>query len=204
MQTKKDEIHNIILQAAREEFLKKGFKDASMRTIARNAKVGVSNIYNYFKNKDEIFRAELSELLGAMDKIMKRHNSPETIDYFVLHSEDYLRCQIGMFVKFIDHYKEDFKLLLFKSAGSSLENYSNECIDKQTETGKEYIRLVKKKFPEINADISTFFIHTMSSWFMSSIAELVMHNLSDKEIQKFIEEYMEYATAGWKKIMRIK
>ena len=55
MRVLKDDKYKSILRAARKEFILRGFKDASMRTIAKDANVGLSNIYNYFKNKDEIF-----------------------------------------------------------------------------------------------------------------------------------------------------
>lgn len=203
MQTQKDDIRKVILQAARHEFMTNGFKDASMRTIAKNADVGLSNIYNYFKNKDEIFRGTLSGLLAALDRIMQKHNCPEDIDLYVDNTEEYSRLQIKMFVDLIANYKEDFRLLLFKSAGSSLETFREECIETHTKTGREYINLVKQKYPSTNNDISDFFIHIMSSWWMSSIAELVMHNLTHAELEKFITEYMQYSTAGWKKLMQV-
>ena len=51
MQTQKDTIRKQILHAAHKLFLKKDFMSVSMREIAGEAKVGVGNIYHYFKNK---------------------------------------------------------------------------------------------------------------------------------------------------------
>lgn len=204
MQIQKTDIRKKILKVARREFREKGFKDASMRSIAKKAGVGLSNIYNYFKNKDEIFREILSGLLSTMDRVMEEHNSPEYISIDIFSSEEYMRSQIDMFVELIDNYKEDFKLLLFKSSGSSLGNYREEFIESQTQVGKEYIALMKEKFPSINGGVSDFFIHTMSSWWMSIIGELVMHDLSHGELEDFIREYMEFGTAGWKKLMQVK
>ena len=203
MQIQKDDIRKKILKVARKEFIEKGFKDASMRSIAKNAGVGLSNIYNYFRNKDEIFREILSGLLKALDNVMEEHNSSKYISIDIFSSEEYMHSQINMFVELIDNYKEDFKLLLFKSSGSSLENFREECTELHTRTGKEYITQMKEKYPSINADISKFFIHTMSSWWMSIISELVMHDLSHSALEDFIREYMEFGTAGWKKVMRV-
>lgn len=203
MQIQKKDIRNVILKVARKEFIDRGFKDASMRTIARKADVGLSNIYNYFKNKDEIFREVLSNLLNALDIIMDKHNCAEGIDLYVDNAEEYIREQIKMFIDLVDNYKEDFRLLLFKSADSELEYYKEECIEVYSKTGKKYIEMVKKKYPSINSNISDFFIHTMSSWFMSSVAELVMHDLTHEELEQFITEYMRYATAGWRSVMQI-
>ena len=203
MQKQKDDIRKTILKIARKEFINKGFKDASMRIIAKEANVGLSNIYNYFKNKDEIFCEVLSALLKSMDSVMEKHNSSEYISTDIFTSDEYMRSQIDMFVGLVENYKEDFKLLLFKAAGSSLEDFRNKITDAHTQTGIEYIALMKEKYPLINADISAFFIHTMSSWWISIIAELVMHDLSHSETEEFIREYMEFGTAGWKRVMRV-
>lgn len=199
MQIQKDDVRKSIMEVARKEFLKNGFKNTSMRTIAKEADVVLSNIYNYYKNKDEIFCEVLSSVLLALDKLMEEHNSSEYLSIDIFTSDEYMRNQIDMFVELINNYKEDFNLLIFKSSGSSLENFRNEFIDKHTQTGIEYIALMKQKYPEINGDVSVFFIHTMSSWWMSIIAELVMHDLSPEALEKFIREYMEFGTAGWKK-----
>lgn len=203
MQIQKDDIRQVILKIARTEFKEKGFKDASMRTVAQKAKVGLSNIYNYFTNKDEIFRELLTGLLNAVDAVMLEHNSPKYVSIDIFSSEEYMHKQINIFVGLIKNYKEEFNLLLFKSAGSSLENYREKCTEIHTQTGIEYIALMKKKYPSINANISEFFIHTMSSWWMSIISELVMHDLTNRELEDFIREYMEFGTAGWKRVMRI-
>jgi AcrR family transcriptional regulator len=203
MQIQKDSIRQTILNEAEKQFLEKGYKGTSMRTIAANSGVILSNIYNYFKSKDEIFRELLSGVLSAIEYTMEEHNSPDYISIDIFSSDEYMRKQIDMFVGLIENYKEEFNLLLFKSAGSSLENFREEIIERHTQTGKEYIALMKTKYPEINGDVSPFFIHVMSSWWVSIVAELVMHDLSHDELELFIREFMEYGTAGWKKIMKV-
>lgn len=143
------------------------------------------------------------DVLEAMDKHMNEHNSSEAISIDVFTSDEYMRNQIELFAELINDYKEDFRLLLFKSAGSSLENYREKIIEKHTRNGIEYISLMKQKYPNINGAVSEFFIHTMSSWWMSIIAELVMHDLSHEALENFLSVYMEFGTAGWKKIMRV-
>ena len=203
MQIPKEDIRTTILNVARDEFSEKGFKNTSMRSIAKKADVSLSNIYNYFKNKDDIFKAILSPVLSAFDKTLVEHNDADYINLDVFSSEEYLKKQVDRYLALVDTCKEDLKILFFKSSGSSLENYQEEHIERLTRTGMEYIYLMKKKYPKINADISPFFIHTMCAWFMSSIVELAMHNLSHGQMQQFLREYMEYSTAGWKKVMRV-
>lgn len=203
MQTQKTDIRKIILEVAKVEFFEKGYKNASMRNIAKNTGVCLSNIYNYFKNKDEILEDVLKPLLQAFDIMLDEHNSPEYISLDIFISKDYQQNQINIFVDLILKYREELKLLLFKVHGSSLENFTEEYTNRHTEIGLEYISKMKEKYPQINTNISDFFIHTISSWWISIIGEIVSHDLGDNEIQKFITEYMEFGTAGWKKIMKV-
>jgi AcrR family transcriptional regulator len=203
MQVQKTDIRRIIIEVAKAEFIEKGYKNASMRTIAKNTGVGLSNIYNYFKSKDEILEEVLKPLLMTFDILLDEHNSTEYISLDIFISKEYQQKQIKVFVDLIFKYREELKLLLFMVHGSSLENFTEEYTNRHTKIGLEYLRKMKGKYPQINTNISDFFIHTISSWWISIIGEIVSHDLKENEIQRFITEYMEFGTAGWKKIMRV-
>jgi AcrR family transcriptional regulator len=202
MQIKKDDIYESILKTARKEFLKKGYKDTNMRYIADKTGVGLSNIYNYFHNKDEIFREVLAPVLTAFDETMAKHNCEANINIDIFSSQEYLKKQTEMFVDLIYEHKDELKILLFKSYGSSLEDFREEFINEHTKIGMKYLQLMKEKYPHLNIDLSDFFIHTQSSWWMSVIGELVTHDLKKKELIRFVLEYIEFVTAGWKGIMK--
>ena len=72
MKVLKDEIYESILSVARQEFLRKGYKEASMRNIAQKANVGLSNIYNYFKNKGEIYKTVVNPAKSHICKLRGR------------------------------------------------------------------------------------------------------------------------------------
>jgi AcrR family transcriptional regulator len=56
-QREKEEMRELILEAAKEIFLEKGYYDTSMRNIADKIEYSPGTIYLYFKEKDEIFHA---------------------------------------------------------------------------------------------------------------------------------------------------
>lgn len=203
MQIKKENTRQKILAIARDEFIMNGFRDTSMRTIAYKSGITLSNIYTYFHNKDEIFKAVLSGVFAAIDQLMEEHNNAESIDLYIMNAHDYVKSQIDFFVNLVTNYKEDFNLLLFKASGSSLENFRDQFIDRHSAIGNEYFLKVKNKYPTVNIEVSSFFIHTMSSWSISVIAELVSHDLSREEIEQFMSEYLAFGTAGWRKIMNL-
>ena len=55
MQVKKEYMHRAIVEAAIEEFAEKGYARGSLRRIAEEADTKISNIYNYFRSKEDLF-----------------------------------------------------------------------------------------------------------------------------------------------------
>jgi AcrR family transcriptional regulator len=55
MQIKKDDIRELILQVSKDLFLEKGYKKTTLNDISYRSQVSKSNIYNYFKSKNDIF-----------------------------------------------------------------------------------------------------------------------------------------------------
>ena len=82
MQIKKDYTREQIVEVAKRVFLKRGFAKTSMRDIAAGAGVGVSNIYNYFKGKDELFRHIVTPLITEMERMMHDHHNVDNQEQF--------------------------------------------------------------------------------------------------------------------------
>ncbi|MBN2652938.1 MAG: TetR/AcrR family transcriptional regulator [Spirochaetales bacterium] len=204
MQTKKDKTYSSIMITARQEFLKNGFKQSSMRTIAEKAEVGLSNIYNYFANKDQIFEEILAPAIRELKYLQNQHNCEENLSIDIFTSIECLEKQTKTYADLITRYKDEINLLFYGANSSKLENFKEEYINNHTKIGLEYMTLMKEKFPELNIEVTDFFIHTMSSWWIGIMGELAMHDLSSEELEKFIYEYLEFSTAGWKKVMNVK
>ena len=52
---------HLILSAAMQEFLEKGFKSASLRNIVKTAGVTTGAFYGYYDSKEELFEARSEE-----------------------------------------------------------------------------------------------------------------------------------------------
>lgn len=70
VEEKKQEIY----KAATQVFFEKGYSDTTLGDIAKASKVGRSTIYQYFRNKEEIFHevsiSFFSELVSSLDEII--------------------------------------------------------------------------------------------------------------------------------------
>lgn len=67
----KDESRQAIINSAKEEFLEKGYKNASMRNIAKKANMTVGNLYRYFPSKEDINRMIVGDTLKEINDIVR-------------------------------------------------------------------------------------------------------------------------------------
>lgn len=192
-----------ILFAARDEFMAKGFLDASLRTIAREAGVTVSNIYRHYKHKNNLFEAVLKPLLDELEQILIEHNSEQQMELYYDEQSEYYQVNKDKFIDLISNYRAELKLLLTQSAGSSFENYAEKLLDSQVAVGQEYLKKYQEKFPNVNVrNVSPLFMRICSSWWLIMLKEMSSNDLiSLQEMEQCISEYMIFGMAGWNAFM---
>ena len=73
MQVQKDYIRLKILEAALEEFSSKGFRNATMSSIAGRCMISKSNLYRYFTSKEDICHELLAKPGAKIEDIKGDH-----------------------------------------------------------------------------------------------------------------------------------
>ncbi len=121
-----------ITTAAREEFSEKGYMGASLRKIAEKSGATVGAIQTRYKSKDELFKDLLKPFLdsieAAFSNVRSDYYSDADVD-MLTHLRTSMLNESKMILHLIfDHYGEAV-LLLYKSAGSSLEHYFDALVE---------------------------------------------------------------------------
>lgn len=80
MQIPKEEIRNDIIAAAEHEFLKHGYKNASLRTVAKKANTTLGNVYNYFPNKEALLDVIVGDAPTILASFIHDHRNIELND----------------------------------------------------------------------------------------------------------------------------
>jgi len=201
MQTKKDEIYSAILTAAQAEFAQHGFGGTTMRKIAARAKVTLSNIYNYFKNKDEIFAAVLKPLLDKIEygkQLMLSHIHEEQEE-----DDDHTGMMQGV-MGFILTNKPALQMLLFKSKGSKLEDYPNEFKLWYTGISRRDLELESERSGVDFTEISDFSIEFVSGIYVDVVIKAIKQDHDPHEFGRIAQEMMAYSHSGWQGLLRWK
>ncbi len=203
MQTLKDNIRDRILKVSRLHFEQKGYSKTSMREIAESAGIGVGNIYNYFTNKDDLFREVVRPVLYALEAMLQEHHGIRGEDIMMMRSEEYLKSCIDEYVSLIDKHSALMKILLFHAQGSSLECFRENYTDRSTELVKIWFASMQRKHPEINTAVSDFIIHLHTVWMFTMFEELLMHAVPRQEMETILHDYILFEIQGWRAIIKI-
>jgi len=202
MQIQKDNIREKILDIAREEFMQCGYQKFSLRSVSSKAGISTSNIYNYFKGKNEIFLEILNPTLSVIEFVL---NHIEESDYFRHHS--YFSYQVNNelltnLIEFVDINRSSLDLILFKSTGSTLENYKNDMVDRYARITLNQIKEEAKKQENINAEVSEFFVFTICSFYLNLIDGIIKSNQTKDQMKLYAEEMLDFFFNGWKAVLK--
>ncbi|SEP64572.1 transcriptional regulator, TetR family [Lachnospiraceae bacterium NE2001] len=82
MQVKKDDIQNKILTVAQRLFIKNGYENTSLKMIADRSYISKSNIYRYYRSKEDIYEALVGPARQAVVNTMSIFFTPEFIGIY--------------------------------------------------------------------------------------------------------------------------
>lgn len=194
MQFQKDDIREKILAAAGETFLKQGFGKASMREIAKNAGISTSNMYNYFKSKEELFYAIADPVVHHLANLRK-----EVFEYKAnkdFSNENFMQ-QFTEFVpkvmfEMIRKYRKELLLVMDCSKGTKYEPLKKMMVTAmETNFTDNIISREKKSLLQ-----DSVLMHILAMNLVEGILEITRTYKNDEWAKNNIESLMKYHIRG--------
>lgn len=187
----KDEVREHLVQAARQVFIRYGFKKTALDDIAREARKGKSTIYYYFKSKDEIFKAVIEAEAEIRTASIDEHVSAETDPRQRLRTYIYTRLTS---LKKVENYYEAIKNDLLDNLYFISSLRTNHFDSEVAFVKKLLIEGVDQGIYTIaNPELTAKTIVTLLQGFE---VPLIQKNLSDEEIRKSIDEMLNILFFG--------
>ena len=188
-----------ILNAAKREFLDKGFAGTNVRAAAQRAGVTTGALYNLFKNKDGIFEALVGGVFNEFLNILAYNDVFEAreLDMKAGDLSEITEMSQRRFLRMIDFFYANWdamKLLVCCAKGSSFEHIFDKAIDL---TEKETLRLLTMDGVKMSRRIK-FFIHVMVTSHFENLKEIFYHDLTKSEAAEYVLDFNMYHCGGWK------
>ena len=184
MAKQKAGVYDKVLECAKEEFLSKGFLDASLRTIAQAADTSTGSIYTRFGDKEGLFRAIAEPVVDQFKSMFRRVQE----DFHQL-SEEEQRADMGQYTArhqeemldyIYDHF-DVFCLLLDGAHGTRFACFLDELVDIEVEYTYKYMEV----------------IHIIVTAYFNGMFEVVRHNMDRAAAHRYIKMLNCYHMAGF-------
>ena len=188
-----------ILACAKQEFLEKGYTDASLRSIAAAAGTSTNSIYVRFKDKEGLFSAIVEPALTEMtERFLKIQENFHQMDHTAqaAHMAEYADGGTMELVDYMYDHLDEFRLLLDSSYGTRFHNFVDALVQIEVEYTYKYMASVGGS--EYLGDAMTQkLLHIVTTSRFESIFEVIRHGMSREEAAKYIELLSRYHRTGF-------
>ena len=190
----KKEKREKIERAAIDEFLSKGFLNASMRTIAQNAQTSTSNLYNYFDSKEKLFYSITNNVYNIINNLARDLVQTESEigrESFFEQVSNLIAQPIKDLLK---NHRKEFLLIMEGSQGTKYENFQEELVIIMEKHFAEHLQAIENTRTRDVAD--TFIFHILARNLLEGLLEISRHYINDKWADDNIEALMKYHVHG--------
>ena len=193
-----------IIACAKEEFLQKGYSDASLRTIAEKAGTTTGSIYSRFKDKEGLFSAIVEPAAEGLTQIFLKtqeafHAREAEEQPKVM--EDYVVGGMDEMLDYVYDRFDDFRLLLDASYGTKYQDFVEHLVDIETEYTYKYMEATK--FLQDGSEITEEFVHITARAMFDSMFEVVRHRMDRETARKYIHMLEQYHYGGWGALIKL-
>ena len=196
----RDRIHEI----ATSEFLDKGFRDASLRNIVKEAGVTTGSFYWYYSSKEELYDAIVGDQYNhilqmyddALESFWKMTKEEQKKHMGDIGGECMVRMTEYMYANLTA-----FKLLLTASSGTKYENLLHELTVREIESTRQFEEHMAQIGYPIKQEIEPALSHSIVSGMFSGMFELIIHDVPKEKAVICVRQLHAFYTAGWRELM---
>ena len=188
-----------ILDAARAEFLDKGYTDASLRAIAAAADTSTNSIYVRFGDKEGLFSAIVEPALSGMtERFLRIQEAFHHLDRTV-QSSRVAEWEDGGTMELVDYmydHLDEFRLLLDASSGTRFHRFVDELVRIEVEYTYKYMEAAGCP-ARLGDALTEKLLHIVTTSRFESIFEVIRHGMSREEAHEYIKLLSRYHRRGF-------
>ncbi len=191
-----------LIEAAKKEFLEKGYNKASLRNICAKAGVTTGALYFFFENKEELFAEIVDGPLKGLKELTAGHFRDDReymskldrlSDIDLDHS-----AESDMFIEYIYRYRDSFILLLNSAENTVYEN----CVDEFVEMFEKSIPVMISGMKGYTAD--GYMSHWMAHLTIDAFTNVIRHIDDVDEAKRRMRPILNYLVRGWVDLVMVK
>lgn len=188
-----------LLASAKAEFLEKGYMNASLRSICKNAGVTTGALYFFFRDKEDLFDSLVAPTMTRLQEEMQWHfdSEKEEISHGVPDYSDSVD-DIKATRQLVHVMYQNYDILLLAISGSKGSRYEN-CVDEFVTIAESHYRALADGMTEQLGlpRIDDYTIHWIAHMQIDVFVHLLQHEPSEEKAQQYIGRIVTYLVSGW-------
>ncbi len=195
------EKRKLLIEAAKKEFLEKGYNKASLRNICAKAGMTTGALYFFFSNKEDLYESIVNPPIEELKRMIIEHYKEDS---------EFLANQDSLDIGNIDH--SDIAEMIVKHIYKNYDSFilllsgsKEDALDKEID---EFVELIEKSTVLMVKDskyytYDPFMTHWMAHTTVDSVAHVIKHEKDESIAQKRIQSIMNYLVIGWIKLVMV-
>lgn len=198
-------VYEEVLLCAKREFLAKGFKDSSLRTIAQAAGTSTGSIYTRFKSKEGLFQAVVGPVVEGLtgwfsDMQESFHQRDQAEQKQQMYS--YTQSNMAVFVEYVYDHFDVFRILLTGADGTEYVNFVNDLVEIELDYTIKFMEFTENEYLQ-NGEADRDFLHIINSMYYTGIFEVVLHNMKKEDGIRYAKKLSEFHYAGFERLFHM-
>jgi AcrR family transcriptional regulator len=200
LQKLKEEVRNKIIEATVKEVSLRGYEKASMRVIARAAGISVSNTYNYYRNKQELFESIIEPVYRQIKSVFRQSlQQPPTQLMDGNNTLKFIDGIVNVLLQMDARQRQLLLILVEKSQGTRYEKTREEMIHLIELHLAEAIR--KTGSPSQTDDNRSYTLNVIASHYIDGLLKILKDYRSPEWAATNIRVLLTYHLNGIKALM---
>jgi AcrR family transcriptional regulator len=187
MQILKKEIQSRIQQVATHEFLRNGYQEVTMRDIAKKSAISVGNLYNYYKNKEDLFDSLTSASYLYLNQLLREVNEhgPES----GVANTEFAKSLVLKIAQLLKKHRVGFLLMIDRGQGTKYHNLKKEMMTL-------LVRHFEAELTDRDKPDASLIMRIAAKNLMYGLIEIAKNYRGDEWADRNIESLIDYHLHG--------
>ena len=191
-----------ILLAAKEEFLEKGYKNAWLRSISKEAGVTTGALYGYFRSKEDLFgtlvEKEYRYVLNIYSQVLQEFNTFPPAERIHRISE-YTGKGMRLVGTYMYRHWDAFKLILCHADDTAYGHLIDDMVRLDVQATLAFSQssvAVGILLRPVNETLAQRLSYSKFSLFF----DMVTQDLPREQMDEYIDQLLQFYLGGWGKL----
>lgn len=194
--------HIKVLAAAKQEFLEKGFEQATIRDIAGRTGMTSAALYRHCRDKEDLFCILVKPAIDDLNRWLKKHEDSQFQKMKDQAPKEVLfqESDADLIREVVLPHRDEFRLLIQGAGGTKYHDFIHELVKLQC-SGFLRASVFRKETGAVPVDITEGEMKMLMTAYTTALFEPVLSDQTPEETEHYLQTVRDFYLPGFKRIL---